>query len=692
MRRIGRIGIFALLALGPAIGAGCAVGRSKAPIAAAAPIETAHTGDGGPCGGHESPSSTNAQVPADELANASLTRFASAEELAAMVRDLHQPPYVNDPLSSGGMWGDSIGDAFGAGGLGLSGIGEGGGGVQEFGMIGMLAALKGSSDAESVTNVQHTGVDEGGIVKVHGEHLLVLRRGRLFTVRIGDLAPVAAVDAFAAGTDPHGAWYDEMLVSGNTIAVVGYSYARGGTEIGLFDIDGAGAIRARATYHLRSNDYYSSRNYASRLVGNKLVFYTPLYVRGYDEHILDWMPAMRRWSAGAKPSDFHVIASPTQVWRPLRPVRGQETLALHTVTTCDLSDRAAMTCTARGVVAGAGRSFYVSPDAVYVWTSPWEPRGLTPSIVYRLPLDEKAEPTVLRAAGAPIDQFSFLEQDGHLNVVVRARAQGDAMWAPEMTSGSMSLLRVPVSAFSRRPDLAPATAYAKLPSPDPGGAVQNRFVGRHLVYGTGMGWGRPKELAEQKIFVSRYTETLAPTHALAIGHAVDRIEPMGDDAIAIGPDTKDLHFSSIALPSRDAPRIASRYTRSGATQGELRSHGFFYRPDGEHAHGGFVGLPIRGGGRPGSDQLGVGSAQILYVRNDGLKLHEVGALGSGPTTRRDHDFCVASCVDWYGNARPLFLRGRMLALLGYELVEGRIEGASGSLAETKRTSFSPQRR
>jgi hypothetical protein len=33
------------------------------------------------------------------------------------------------------------------------------------------------------------------------------------------------------------------------------------------------------------------------------------------------------------------------------------------------------------------------------------------------------------------------------------------------------------------------------------------------------------------------------------------------------------------------------------------------------------------------------------------------------------DECRASCVDWYGNARPLFLRGHVFALLGYELVE-----------------------
>ncbi len=33
-----------------------------------------------------------------------------------------------------------------------------------------------TKDDESVTNVQHAGVDEGGIVKVHGDHLVVLRR------------------------------------------------------------------------------------------------------------------------------------------------------------------------------------------------------------------------------------------------------------------------------------------------------------------------------------------------------------------------------------------------------------------------------------------------------------------------------------------------------------------------------------
>ena len=54
---------------------------------------------------------------------------------------------------------------------------------------------------------------------------------------------------------------------------------------------------------------------------------------------------------------------------------------------------------------------------------------------------------------------------------------------------------------------------------------------------------------------------------------------------------------------------------------------------------------------------------------------------------RGDDACKASCVDWYGNARPIFVKGRTFALLGYEIVEGKLE--SGRMVESRRVSFSP---
>jgi hypothetical protein len=44
-------------------------------------------------------------------------------------------------------------------------------------------------------------------------------------------------------------------------------------------------------------------------------------------------------------------------------------------------------------------------------------------------------------------------------------------------------------------------------------------------------------------------------------------------------------------------------------------------------------------------------------------------------------------VDWYGNSRPIFVGNRVFALMGYEIVEGKVNGTH--LAETRRISFSP---
>src|SRR6266576_2281148 len=225
---------------------------------------------------------------------------------------------------------------------------------------------------ESITNTQHAGVDEGGIVKLHGDHLVVLRRGRLFTVAVGDgaLKPISAVDSFGPDIDPRYTWYDEMLVSDDTVAVIGYSYERGGTEVGLFNIDRAGNLSYRSTYHLRSNDYYSSRNYASRLVDGKLIFYTPLYLNPGATDPYQSFPAVRKWHKGATAGEFQRIASATRVYRPEQQLTSDYGLALHTVTTCDLK-RQDFQCQATSVIAPAGRVFYVAPESVYVWTTDW---------------------------------------------------------------------------------------------------------------------------------------------------------------------------------------------------------------------------------------------------------------------------------------------------------------------------------
>ena len=536
------------------------------------------------------------------------------------------------------------------------------------------------SAEDSVTNVQHAGVDEGGIVKVHGDHLVILRRGRLFTVAVNDqqLKPVSHADAYGAGVEPGGAWYDEMLISGDTIAVIGYSYARGGTEIGLFSISRSGELAHKSTYHLRSNDYYSSRNYASRLIGSKLVFYTPLYLNPWGGLPAGSFPALRKWRHGATAAEFKRIAPATRIYRSDEGLDPYQGVALHSVSVCDLA-KPELSCESTAVLGQPGRVFYVSPGSVYVWN--------VRSGIFRIPLDGSA-PSMLKATGSPIDQFSFLEgEDGHLNVLVRANGGGDGMWAAESGAGALALLRVPLEAFSDGRDSAPAWAYRALPKVA-GYALQSRYVGDYLLYGSGAGWRRPQAATEGRVYAVDYArgwQANASAYEIPLAHGVDRIEALGAHAVAVGSDGKDLHFTSLRLAR--TPVASGSYVRRNASQGETRSQGFFYKPEGEYD--GLIGLPIIGAGASASRQLRKESASVLYLRNQSLTLTEIGTLDARAGSRIDPSFdrCKASCVDWYGNSRPLFLRGRVFALMGYEIVEGRVT-ASG-IRELQRVSFAP---
>jgi hypothetical protein len=100
------------------------------------------------------------------------------------------------------MWGDEIGDSFGAGGLGLSGIGEGGGGYGEGIGLGSVATIghgAGTGTGQgfggghgrvarsaSGTNNQVAGVDEADIVKHDGRYVYLVLNGALRIVTATD--------------------------------------------------------------------------------------------------------------------------------------------------------------------------------------------------------------------------------------------------------------------------------------------------------------------------------------------------------------------------------------------------------------------------------------------------------------------------------------------------------------------------
>ena len=518
-----------------------------------------------------------------------------------------------------------------------------------------------ASSVGSITNNQHAGVDEGDIVKRLDDMLIVLRRGRLFTIGVGPgrLQPLSVADAFGpfdAGAAVGGTWYDELVVWQRTAIVIGYNYKRRETEIGLFDVGDEGDLRHQATYHLRSSDYYSGSNYASRLIGDRLLLFTSLPLPE-DVDPNAWLPTLRRWDPARSDTAFENIAPINRVFQPAVPLGTHPTI--HTLTSCDLSRSFA--CEATVVLGDQLTEYYASRTAVYAWTTGWE-RGAARSMLYRIPFDGSVVSAV-GVDGRPSNQLGFLEDTDHLNVVVTDE------------KNRVALLRLPLFAFSDGSVDTPGWLYRSVAR---GEWVIARYVGRHVLIGTPD--FDPDSKAGRRLFVA---ELDGPgTASLTLPHSVERIEAMGTHAVVVGTDADSLLMTPIRLGNR--PAASSAFVYGKASQSEGRSHAFFYRQD--TPEDGIFGLPIATSPAEGDNDRSVRDNRILFIRNRDLALAAVGTLDSSPT--KGDDGCLASCVDWYGEARPIFIGDRIFGLRGYDLAEARLVGQR--LERLRRLDFTPR--
>ncbi len=249
----------------------------------------------------------------------------------------------------------------------------------------------------------------------------------------------------------------------------------------------------------------------------------------------------------------------------------------------------------------------------------------------------------------------------------------------------MALLRVPLSAFGDGRQAASRAHYRRLP-PAPPGPLHNRHVADWVLWGAaGVADAHALRLAGD-----------APPVKLATGHGVERIESLGTLALLVGRDADALVFSSIRLGREQRAQVVDRHVLPGARSAESRTHGFFYRP--LDAEQGLLGLPVVDA-RTDPDLTvpawpaaarRVGQASVVFVGQRDGRFQPLGALHASADAVVA-DGCKASCVDWYGNARPIFIGERVFALLGYELVEGRLDRGvwRSGITERRRISFAP---
>jgi hypothetical protein len=506
--------------------------------------------------------------------------------------------------------------------------------------------------------VQAAGVETGQLFKRSGDYFLFLRRGKLFSFLATDdeLRMVSSANVTGPAKGKHDDWYEEMLVDGRTIVVLGFDLDRASTRIELFDLDLHGQISHRDGYSraVDVGSFHMSGNYASRLEGHTLVFYSPVAMDFIEERT-SRLPPLRRWS-GTEFEDLEPLAA-GDIYRS-RIAETDAIQSLHLMTRCQL-DVTPMRCQTNGVLAPHNSWAYPALDAVYVWANA---QGESPEdyALLRLPFDGSA-PSSLRVQGSPQARDAVMMKDGYLNALVDADAETLRMWRSQSKRGGSAFLRVPITSFGDEKAESRPEQYRALQERE---SYARRFVGDWLLYNN----SDPDRTIAMRIDIPRAPVSLPLAD-------VGLFEEMGQDAITFGYLPHDTQIGVVALG--DEAHVLAQLRSPQAGTPDSRTIGGAYHPLG--AGRGFFAQPLA--------EITEPTASLQFYGFDQGRLSHVGELLSSP---KREDGCEVSCdpFDWFGDSRAIFIGDRIYAFIGYELVEARLE--QGRIRETRRIDFTPR--
>jgi hypothetical protein len=533
-------------------------------------------------------------------------------------------------------------------------------------------AAQAESNAE-ITNNQEAGVDEGGIVKNIGDHLVVLRQGRLFAVNVASEGLAKQTGSIRVARDEalnSNVWYDEMLVRGRDIYVIGFRYATlvedgsrspannyshgiGATEISHFTLGEEGELTRAETLFLESADYYDSSNYASRMIDGQLVFYIPYASGGWHrEAYRGPYPSLLDYMGEGRFRRGEPILTGADIQRP--PKASQN--VLHTVVVCQVEDDQPRGCKAKAVSGGWWRTRYITSEDVFLWS---EDR------VWKFSLRDGSIKQHA-AYGYPRDQFAFKLERGQedagdkLHVLVQNHRTNEH---------SLDLLSLSVDAFdeSGEQELDARNTRVVMRELTNKWLAKVRFVDDWVLF-TYTGYNQNgNELGAHHI-----DEQRTYIHALPKGN-VTRLEPMYGVGALVSQtryeqrgwwrSSTKMSMHVLSLEGAE-PVITDALELDGAAEAEARSHAFFFKPNKEDG-GGVFGLPVTGASGHGWWGRSVANIAFFDVSAQGTLALE-GAVSASSAAKGT---CETSCVDWYGNTRPIFLRDRIFALMGSELAE-----------------------
>ena len=563
----------------------------------------------------------------------------------------------------------------------------------------------------SITNNQVAGVDEGDIIKITGDYLLILRQGKIYSVRISEngeniLRVISEVEVSQPNWSKD-VWYDELLVINSTLLVLGFDYDLGASKIIRFKLNDTGDISYLDGIVIRSNDYFNDVNYASRAFQGEYLTYLPIELIGTGDSAGNQItiPQYAELGVNNQPLIWKDLLEPRDIYKPSQVVVEP---ILHTLIRCrPLQEK--FECGATALVSSDNYEYFVSESAFYLWTYAlpyelttdfnfdelWNPHYEQPNLsnkddqstLFKIE-HSSSQVTSIRVEGMPIDQFSFQEREDEVFVVAASNP-----YSQEKTD--VRLFNIENSDFGTS-GLDEANQVSSWVSST--GATNNRFSNNWLSLGyfsyISGGYFDKKATIKPEFELTLKSLTTLENVVIDLEHSADRIEPIGSKLFVSGID-KNFDFNVSIINLSDTPYVESQGVFGDFLEEESRSHAFNFSQAHEPVN--IAGITAYNKSESsGNSSLNdfywentVSSNIVFFGLTENLEVWLAGEIQSSAKPLPGSDDCELSCFDWYGNSRPFFIGKRIFALSGDELAEAEL--IADKVVETQRVNIKIQK-
>jgi len=546
---------------------------------------------------------------------------------------------------------------------------------------------------ESITNNQEKGVDQGDIIKRLGDYLLVLRKGVLYSVFMGnehnsEMRLITKLPVQSNGED-HDSWYDELLVNDNLLLVIGFSYDLDASEMVFFKLSPDGSFAFHQRYLIKADDYYDSENSATRIVDGKLIMVFPTWADTDElrESIIEGKVNARTVGLyrtnSSLPELIELVSN--QDWIQTSQKLDDYDIPISQVFSCPLDSikHDHLSCSSVNLLGARGK-FYVSPSAVYIWDSN-SPRSLdyrridpdryallsrqgaldkwendsNASVIYRVPHDDSAVSAVV-VQGEPLNQFSFQEKGTRFAVISTLYREDNDQYFHD-TYG----LEFPLSTFSASSIEIEPDQYTLISSNNDRPSA-NRFLNKQVFVSTSM----LDDNLGLKTDVRIWDIESNNVEAFDADFDIQAFHPLGENMLAMGADQRMSlvleSWSTGPLPKslqiQKFPNYSSTESRSvGFNSSQYDEATVFGIPIIEHED-----VDVRQSHYWGDDELPMDIA--FFESSQAGTFKGVGQL-LGSREKFKEDDCKVSCVDWYGVARPFFIGEYIYGLIDFEILK-----------------------